>query len=59
MSNVYQIQSNEQRQDEASEWIAKLDRELTESEVSELQQWMAADPKNEELLTQMTEIDAN
>jgi transmembrane sensor len=56
MSNVYEIQTNEYRQDEASTWIAKLDRGLTDAETRELQDWMAASAANRELLLQMAEI---
>jgi len=56
MSNVYAIKSSEERQEEASLWIARLDRELTGSEVEELQRWMAADSRNEAVLLKMAEI---
>ena len=49
MNNVFDINQNREndRVEQASEWIAKLDRGLTDAEFEELHTWIAADPKNE------------
>ena len=49
MSNVYDIGQNQanERAAGASEWIAKLDRGLSDAEAEELHRWMQTDAKNE------------
>ena len=49
MSNVYDIGQNRanERAAGASEWIAKLDRGLSDAEAEELHRWMQTDAKNE------------
>src|SRR5690625_3307764 len=56
MNNVYEFPPMERRYDEASEWIARLDRQLTSEETRALQAWMAADPENEALLMEMARL---
>lgn len=56
MSNIYELPKQDQRFDEASDWLAKLDRELKPSEKTELQQWMAADGENLRLLLEMARL---
>lgn len=56
MSNVYPLVSAKQRYDEASQWIAKLDRGLTAAETAALQQWMAAQPENTAVLLDMARL---
>ena len=56
MSNIRQFPLREQRYDEASRWIARLDRELSASETRELQQWMAADAENAAVLESMARV---
>jgi len=53
MSNVYELHNQEQREIEASIWIAKLDRDLTSEESDDIRRWIAADPRNKTLLSQM------
>lgn len=53
MSNVVQINSEDKRLDEVSEWIAKLDRGLSSQEREAIHSWMAGDKRNADLLTQM------
>ncbi len=55
MTNVVSLPDEERRYDEASRWIAKLDRELTSVEEGELQHWLA-DPDNEALLLDMAQL---
>lgn len=45
MSNVSPLLSQEQRLEEASHWVAKLERKLSREEETELKQWMSADAK--------------
>ena len=40
MNNVIELRSQEQRHDEAANWIAKLDKGLAANEVRALQHWM-------------------
>ena len=56
MTNIYELPSQEQRYDEASQWIEKLDNGLSPEEERSFQQWMAADPKNEALLLKMANL---
>ncbi len=56
MNNVYEFPPVERRCDEASEWISRLDRQLTGEEARALQAWMAADPENEALLMEMARL---
>ena len=52
MSNVHQIQVNETRSEQASIWVARLERGLCAEEQAEVKAWMALDSRNrEELLT--------
>jgi len=56
MNNVIELRSQEQRHDEAANWIAKLDKGLAAKEVRALQRWMKADPANEEVLLRMAKM---
>jgi len=56
MSNVYQLPDPERCLDEASEWLAKLDRGLGESEIREFQHWLAASRGNHDTFMQMAEL---
>ncbi|MFT4925914.1 MAG: transmembrane sensor [Phenylobacterium sp.] len=67
MSNIYQIHeqsklkqaalaTEEQRLDDASDWIAKLDRGLSGQEKKSLQQWLAADPENTVVLLEVAKL---
>ncbi|MGH8193571.1 MAG: DUF4880 domain-containing protein, partial [Woeseiaceae bacterium] len=56
MSDVYELQSRSQCRKEASLWIARLDRRLSDEEKTALQQWMAADPRNEGSLLEMASL---
>ena len=54
MDNVYKLPQQKQRYEEASQWIAKLDRQLTEDETIALQDWLTKDPKNKSMLLEMS-----
>jgi transmembrane sensor len=56
MSNVYQLSSNDKRMDQASRWIAMIDRGLSQQEKAEYQQWMAASQDNRDTLTNMAKM---
>ena len=65
MSNIHQLhakgkQNNilaeEKRLDEASDWIAKLDRGLDQDEKSSLQTWLVLSPLNLEVLFEVAKI---
>lgn len=53
MSNVVQLNSEDKRLEEVSEWIAKMDRGLSHAEQTEIKIWMDRDERNAELLTKM------
>lgn len=54
MTKVVDIGARDERLDGASRWVARMDRGLTDPEKAELQDWMAADPKNAERLLALT-----
>jgi len=62
MSNVHHIHKHniiddeEKRLDEASDWIAKIDRNLTEQEKSALQTWLSLNTKNTEVLLEVAHL---
>ena len=56
MSNVYELSSNQQRFDEASVWVAKLDKGLSAEDKQALQRWLAADPDNRALFLNMVQL---
>lgn len=55
MSNIYDINSQDRRYDEASTWIARIDRGLSPDEETELQAFLA-DARNRELFLEMAEL---
>lgn len=56
MNNVYQLHSNEQRIEQASEWIAKIDRGLIQSEKVEFESWLATDRENWTMLMKLAKM---
>jgi len=56
MSNVIELPVSERRFDESSQWIAKLDRTLTDDEETQLKAWLQADPENRALFLRMAAI---
>ncbi|WP_286263492.1 FecR family protein [Thalassotalea atypica] len=62
MSNIHQLPNQyskaneEMRVEHASDWIAKLDRGLSNDEKSALQQWLAAHPKNTKVLLEVANL---
>ena len=56
MSNIHKLQTQEQRYDQASQWIAKLDKGLSAKEIQTLHQWLADTGENRRVLFKMAEI---
>ena len=56
MNNIYEFPRQDQRYDEASIWIAKLDNELWAADRDALRKWMAADQENQTVLLNMAEL---
>lgn len=56
MSNVIELPVQEQRYDQASEWIARLDRQLSEEEDQALQTWLERHPDNQYVLLEMAAL---
>jgi transmembrane sensor len=56
MTNIVNFPNQERRLDEASLWIARLDRELTENERIELSSWLHQDIQNLEALMKLAEL---
>jgi transmembrane sensor len=56
MTNIVDFPNQEKRLDEASLWIARLDRELTEGEKLELSAWLDRDNENLETLMRLAEL---
>ncbi len=56
MNNIHKFPRHDQRYDEASVWIAKLDDDLSAADQDALQVWMAADQENETVLLEMADL---
>ena len=56
MNNIYEFPRHDQRYDEASVWIAKLDNDLSAADQEALQKWMAADQENRTVLLEMAKL---
>lgn len=56
MNNIYEFPQHDQRYDEASVWIAKLDNDLSAADQDTLQEWMAASPENQIVLLEMANL---
>ena len=53
MSKVFNLHSNDERLEIASQWIVRMDQGLSASEEAELQAWMAEDDRNAQRLLSM------
>lgn len=56
MSNVHRFPRKSERYDQASVWIARLDRGLCDDEVAELRAWICDDRENAVVLLSMSEL---
>lgn len=56
MSNIYQFQTEEQMYEDASLWVARLDRGLSEEETAALRRWLDVNPGHRDCLLEMAEL---
>ena len=56
MSNIIEFPNREHIEDQASLWIARLDRQLTPAEQRELQQWLASNEMHRTVFFEMAEL---
>ena len=56
MSNVIPMQNDQDRRQQAAEWIAKMDRDLSSSELEQLRAWIRADQRNERELEECARL---
>lgn len=56
MSNVIPMQNDQGRRQKAAEWIAKMDRDLSSSELEQLRAWIRADQRNERELEECARL---
>lgn len=56
MSNVISMQNDQERRQQAAEWIAKMDRDLSSSELEQLRAWIRADQRNERELEECARL---
>ncbi|MEM6300424.1 MAG: FecR domain-containing protein [Pseudomonadota bacterium] len=56
MTNVTPLLDSQRRRDQATAWIARMDRQLTPAEIRELKIWMAADERNERELQECARL---
>ncbi len=56
MSNIYQFQTEEQMYEDASLWVARLDRGLSEEETAALRRWLEVNPGHRDCLMEMVEL---
>jgi transmembrane sensor len=56
MSNIIEFPNRDNIEDEASLWIARLDRQLTNDERNALQEWLAANDMHRKALLEMAEL---
>ena len=56
MSGVRRLVTEEQRNEEASQWIAKLESGLNADQAQQLREWMWEDSRNEEVLAEMAAL---
>lgn len=56
MSNIYHLKGNENRLEQVSDWIAKIDRGLSHAEHAEFKQWMDVSPENRAMLLEVARL---
>lgn len=56
MTNIYQFQPESQIYDDASLWVTRLDRGLSNEETEALRQWLALSPKHKDCLLEMADL---
>lgn len=55
MSNIIELPT-EKRFDEASEWLARMDAEMTPEQERAFERWLAASPENQRVLLKMAKL---
>jgi len=53
MTNVYPLMNNDEMFEQASQWIAKIDRTLTKQERQKFRLWLSKDSQHQKLLIEM------
>jgi transmembrane sensor len=56
MGNIYQFQTENQIHDDASLWVARLDRGLSDAETQALRTWLQLNPKHKDCLLEMAAL---
>ncbi len=56
MSNIYQFQTEDQMYEDASLWVARLDRGLSREEAENLGRWLDMNPKHRDCLLELAEL---
>lgn len=56
MSNIYQFQTEDQMYEDASLWVARLDRGLSGEETEALRRWLDQNARHRECLLEMAEL---
>jgi len=56
MTNVYQLRNDEHNYEQASLWVARIDRGLTNDEIEQLHAWLAADSRNRSCLFELASL---
>lgn len=56
MDNIVKLRTEETILEEAGEWIAKLDRGLSDEEIQALKQWMQVEKRHEEVFLEMARL---
>jgi len=56
MSKIVQLPNEDRVFEQASEWVAKIDRELTEQEIQDFRVWLKTSEQHEKVFTQMAQM---
>ncbi|MFT6899011.1 MAG: transmembrane sensor [Paraglaciecola sp.] len=56
MSNVYHLNGKDKRLEQVSEWIAKIDRGLSQAEKIDFQKWMTSSAENRVMLLEVAKL---
>lgn len=56
MTNIYQFQTDSQVYEDASLWVTRLDRGLSDEETEALRQWLSLSPKHKDCLLEMATL---
>lgn len=56
MTNIYQFQTDNQVYEDASLWVTRLDRGLSDEETEVLREWLSLSPKHKDCLLEMATL---